>query len=375
MKNYIILLLTITSIIIYSCSGGESGDKKAKLAELKKQQADITSQIKALEKELKDSLGEGNQNGRMQIVQVAAVEPKGFSHFIEVQGMVDSDKNVKLSPKSQGVVTKIYVTEGQQVKKGQLLAAQDAGIILQSIAQAKSGLELATTMFEKQQRLWDKKIGSEVQYLQAKNQKESAEAGLATLQEQYALTLFKAPFDGIVDEIDLRVGETPNPMTGGIRVVNTSDFKVVAEISEFYIDRVKQGADVIVRIPDLNKEIKAKVNSVSRTINQVNRTFMVEVSFPATTNLKPNMIAYLSINDYQNPKAITVPLNAIQESDEGKFVFVAENNKAKKKPVEVGQTYKGEAEVKTGLQAGEQVITIGQSELVDGQPIEISVQG
>jgi membrane fusion protein, multidrug efflux system len=369
MKKIIYSICVISGIIFISSCG--SPDKKAKLAELKKQQAEIAAQIKVLENEVgKDSA----TNEKSQMVQVSTASPVNFTHYIEVQGRVDSDKNIMLSPRSMGTVTKVFVTEGDRVTKGQVLATQDASIILKGMEQAKTGVEFARTVFEKQKKLWEQKIGSEVQYLQAKNNKEQAEAALANLQEQYQLTKFIAPFDGVVDQVNLKEGESPSPMSG-IRIVNNSEFKVVAEIAEFYISKVKAGDEVEVQLEGLAKNIKAKVTTVGRTINVMNRTFLVEIKIPSSAEIKSNMIANVRILDYKNPKAITVPVNAIQQSEQGDYVFVAQNNKAVKKSIRIGQTYKGQAEITQGLEKGDLVITVGNNDLVEGQPVELVSQG
>jgi RND family efflux transporter MFP subunit len=197
---------------------------------------------------------------------------------------------------------------------------------------------------------------------------------MASMREQLELTRIVAPFAGTVDEVIIKEGEVAGPGAPAIRVVNPSDFKVIAEIAEAYITKVKEGNPVQVLLPDLNDTITAKVSTVSKVINQNNRSFVVEANLPASVakSVKANMIAYLNIEDYKNPAAVVVPINVIQHSEEGDYVFVAEKDKAVKRPVKVGNSYHTEAEVLSGLQAGEKVIVTGYQDLVDQQAIALN---
>jgi RND family efflux transporter MFP subunit len=306
------------------------------------------------------------------VVQIDTVESKPFAHYIEIQGRVDSDKNVNLTAKTSGTITKVYVTEGQQVRKGQVLAQIESTIIEQSIAELRTNLDLATNLFNKQQKLWDQKIGTEIQYLQAKSNKESLERRMASLKEQLEHTRIIAPFEGTIDEVNIKEGEVAAPGLPAIRIVNPSDFKVIAEIAESYITKVKVGDKAVVQLTDLDKTVEGKVTTVSRVISPTNRTFLVEVNLPASVSkeVKANMIANLNIQDYQNKDAVVVPINVIQNSEEdGDYVFLAENGKAVKRTIKTGRTYRNDAEVLNGLKAGDKVIVTGYQDLVDQQSI------
>ena len=280
-----------------------------------------------------------------------------------------------VSPQTPGVVTQIFVREGQVVKKGQILAQLDDAVMRSSIEEVKTALNLANIMFEKQQKLWDQKIGTEIQYLTAKNQKESLEKRLETLEEQKEMSKIKAPISGTVDEINPKVGEAVSPGFPAFRVVNGMDLSLKAQLSENYIPYVKRGDLVKISFPALEKEIEAKVTTVGQSINPVDRTFDVEVKLPSDPMLKANMFGELSINDRTIKDAITVPVALLQQSEISKFVFIAEKQTdqwlAKRVNIETGLSYDGKIEVKKGLAAGQNLIVAGYKGLSDGQEILI----
>lgn len=361
------LFLLVAAVVLYACG---APDKKAELAELKKQRDDLSAQIVTLEKELPKDSNENNQ--KKAIVIITAVAPQTFTHYLEVQGKVDSDQNVKISPKSGGVVQDVFVDRGQTVSKGTLLAQIDASTTLAGINELKKSLELSNTIFDKQQRLWDEKIGTEVQYLQAKNQKESLEKKLASLNAQYELSRIRAPFNGLVDEIYVRIGEATSPGSPAFRIINNSSLKAVAEVPESYIGSIHKGNIVKLYFPDAKKEINTKIITAADVIDPINRTFKIEM--PLTSEgkfLKANMIAYVNVKDYQKENAIVVPLNIIQRTDKGDFVYVVNKDKAMMTPVELGLTYKSQVEILSGLKEGDKIITVGYQDVVDGQPVTV----
>lgn len=365
MKKINILLL-VAVVALYACS---APDKKAELAELKKQRDDLSAQIIKLEKELP---ADKEVVQKSAIVMTAEVTPQTFTHYLEVQGKVDSDQNVKLTSKSGGVVVDVFVERGQTVSKGTLLAQIDASVTAAGISELKKSLELAKEMYEKQERLWQQKVGTEVQYLQAKNNKESLEKRLASMNEQYELSRIRAPFNGLVDEIYVRIGEAINPGMPAFRIVNNSSLKAVAEVPESYIGSIQKGNAVKLYFPDAKKEINTKIVTSADVIDQVNRTFKVEMPLTAEgKSLKANMIAYVNIKDYQKENAIVVPLNIVQRTDKGDFIYIVENNKAIMTPVELGLTYKTQVEVLSGLKPGAKIITVGYQDVVDGQPVTV----
>ncbi|MDO1451147.1 efflux RND transporter periplasmic adaptor subunit [Rhodocytophaga aerolata] len=376
MKN--IPMLFAFGLLLFACNNtSEVDQKKEELAKLKSQQQEIAGKIKSLETELATLAPVKNTEGRVKLVAVKAVEPQTFKHYLSVQGTVESDENILVSPKTGGVITSVRVNEGDRVSRGQVLAIIDDAVLLQSIEELKTGLDLANTVFEKQQNLWNQKIGSEVQYLQAKNSKESLERKLETLNSQLAMTRITSPISGVVDEVNIKPGEAAAPGLGVIRVVNLSNIKVKARMADSYIGKVKKGDEVKITLPDIKEEMQGKVSFVGQVVNPQSRTFDLEVSLSNKDNkLKPNMLAVVNINDQTAQDAIVIDANYVQQSEHGDIVFVAgkegNNQKAQMRKVKTGLSYNGQVEVLAGLKVGEQLITSGYQDLVDGQTIKVS---
>ena len=320
-----------------------------------------------------------NTKTETQIKYVSTMEVKlqEFNHFLEVQGKVDGDDNVSVSPKGMGVITQIFANNGNHVKKGQILAQLDDAVLQNSLKELKSGLDFATQMYDKQKNLWDKKIGSEVQYLTAKNNKESLENKMATLKDQIDMMKIKSPIEGDVEDVPVKVGQSVSPGITAFRVINFSHVKIVAEVAEAYSAKIKTGDDVIISIPDLNKEVKSKITFSSKYINPTNRTFIIEVKLnPNMIDARANLIAVIKINDYKVHSAIVIPVNYIQKSLEGQFIVLANENPSSKlvahrQKVNVGMTYNGLAEIKSGLKEGDKVISAGYTDLNEGQVLSI----
>lgn len=369
-------LLLISAIVstIVACSSSGAGDKKTELESLKKQQKETEAKIKKLESEVGQQPGGAPTNEKALLVSIAEATPTPFSHYIELQGKVDAEDNVTVTPQMPGTIQSIYVSVGQNVKKGQVLAALDAATINSQIESVKKNWELANILYEKQKSLWEQNIGTEVQYLTAKNQKESLEKQLNTLNEQYQLTKLVSPISGVVDDVDIKTGQVAAPGYSGIRVVNFSNLKVKGEVSETYSSLVHEGDKVKIFFPDLNKEIDSKVSYASKVINPQSRTFTVESKLSGDNVYKPNMIAILKILDYEKKDAFSVPVNLVQKSGEGEFLYVAaeENGRkiAKRQPVTVGKIYAGQAEITSGLNPGDKIISVGYQDLVAGQAIQ-----
>ncbi len=366
-------LTVVISILLLAVSCGPT-DKNKELEKLKKKHSEIGTKIKQLEAELNT----GDESVlRTVAVEISEVKQVSFSHFLEVQGRVDGEDNIGVSAQMPGVITAIYVDEGDYVKKGQVLAQLESSALQQQYESAQTQLEFATNVYNKQKALWDQQIGSEIQFLTAKNNKETAEKGVAALREQLDMTKIKSPINGSVEEVNLKLGQMAQPGMPAFRVVNFSTVKVVADIAESYAGLVKPGAKTIVTIPDLRKDIHAKVDFTSKYINPVNRTFTTEIRLkPGEAEYRANMVARVKINDYTNPEAIVVPVSLIREAGEGKYVYVAKNvgdkMVAQRKSVEVGQSYNGQSEITKGLKPGDKIITKGYNNLVDGQPLKIS---
>ena len=355
-------------MFLASCGSDQPKDKKAELEQLKKERTELSAKIDKLQAEL----GNGQSTAAVKDVTVATVNETVFRNFLEVQGVVDAEDNVQITPEVPGSVTAIYVKIGQQVSRGQVLAQLDDKVLSQSIAQLQTQLDLATTVFNRQKNLWDQKIGTEVQFLTAKSQKEGLQKQLAGLQSQAAMSKIKSPVSGTVDAMDLKVGQSVAPgQPTGIRIVNASKLKVVALVAETYAGRVNQGDEVEVSLPDAQDSLKARISFAAKMIDPVSRGFNVEVKLPSNKKFRPNMVAVLKIVDYENENALIVPVNSIQRSETSEYVFIAVNGKAKRTNIKTGKISEGNAEVLSGLKAGDQVITTGFQDLNEGDTVKL----
>ncbi|WP_276498665.1 efflux RND transporter periplasmic adaptor subunit [Pontibacter litorisediminis] len=364
----LILLLGLAS-----CGGAD--DKQARLDELKGQQAELQAQIEKLENELKADGKTVAVQQKTVPVSVTALAQDTFRHYLEVQGRVDFTQNVLVSAKVPGVLTSVRVERGDRVSKGQTMATIDAQVLEQSIAEVKTRLDLARVAYEKQQNLWDQKIGTEMQYLTAKNNKEALERNLAALQQQRDQYNIKAPISGVVDEVRPNTGEAVAPGVGIIRVVNLQGGKIVAEVSEAYQDKISQGDEAVVYFPDLKKEVQTRVEVVSSFIDPTSRTFTVELRLKNGSDiaLRPNMVAVVRIQDYKNEGVVTLPVNLVQKDEKSSYVYVAQKKGneyvATRKEIKTGLSYGGQVEVLSGLSAEDRVITAGYQNVNEGQPV------
>lgn len=369
MKKQFFLYLIL--IVATACS--QSNDKKAELEKLKKQQAEIKEQIRLLESELASSDTTGS---KQKLVGVTEMDATTFNHFIEVQARVEGDEDVMLSPEAAGTITSVNVKPGDRVAAGQVLAVVDDKLIRQGISELQSQLDLAVQIYNRQKNLWDQKIGSEVQFLQTKTNKEALERRMGSLREQLNMTRIKSPISGTVDDVRIKIGQTVAPGLPAIRVVNLSSLKIRAEIAESYINRVKQGNEAVIYFPDQQKELKTKIDYSGNRIDPVNRTFVVEVRLKdKSADVRPNMIAVLKIIDYSDKDAFVLPIGAVQKSSDGEFVYVAENAGgkmvAKRKVVKSGMVYNGMTEITTGLEKGDKVITNGYQNVIEGDAVQL----
>lgn len=370
-----IALAVVLAAFLAACSATSADeDKKARLEKLKEQQAAITKEIQKLESEIVAANPDSTQNVRAKEVDVTELKLQNFDHYVQTQGHIESENNVLVSAESMGVVTKVFVTEGQQVSKGQTLAQIDNSIIRRNIESMEAQLELATSVYERQKNLWDQKIGTEMQFLQAKTNKESLEKQIASLREQNEKSRIKAPITGTVDAVVVKVGENISPGLPAFRVVNNNDLKIQAQVSEAYVTDIKKGDKALVDVSELGKQVEARVTFVGRTIDRLSRTFTVEVQLPSDPNLRSNMTATVRIVFDSNPSAVVVPVNIIQQINDEKVVYIAEqkgkNMVATRKVVTIEGVYGNLAQVQ-GLNAGDRVITVGYQGLNDGDYIKI----
>jgi RND family efflux transporter MFP subunit len=372
-----ISLIALAALLFTSCEQ-EDKDLKAKKSELKeakKELAEIKKKIGKLEQEIAD-LDTTNEQLSGVLVETIALEAGQFKHYVDVQGTAESESNVLISSEVPGAVGKIMVEEGDRVSNGQLLVSLDERITANSMAEVQTALELATSVYGKQKNLWDQKIGSEIQFLQAKNNKESLEKKLNTLGAQLAKSRIKSPINGVVDEIFLKEGEMAGPGVPVARVVNLDEIYLKADVSEALVGKFQKGDSVSVNFPSLNRDSRGKVMAIGQFINPNNRTFRIEVKVGNEGNmLKPNLLAIIKMNDYSADSVISVPTKYVSKSEQGHFVYVKQREEgisvAKKRIIEVGKTYNGTTEVLTGLNSGDVLISEGSSIVVDGEEIRL----
>ena len=366
--------LSLTGIavlfIMFSCSS----DKKEQLTKLRQQQTVIADKIKNLEDELKKSGKDSINTEKFKFVGLTVVKSDTFDHFVRVQGKLDGDLNAGVFAEAPGTVSAKYADVGQKVVKGQVLAQIDDQQYRSQMQSLETNSKFASDLYDKQKRLWDQKIGSEVQYLQSKTNKESLDRQISSLKQQIDKFKIKSPIDGTIEECNIKVGGvvSPDPRLAAYRVVAFKNLKVTAEVSEAYSARVQIGDKLVVLFPDINKQVETKVDFVSKYINPVNRTFIIETKIlDGIQDLKANMIAIIQINDYHSDKSILVPMNVIQTDQVDSYVYVVRAKEkysaAYKQPVVIGNSYNGVAEILKGLTVGDRVISVGYQELVDSE--------
>lgn len=386
MKNSILLLCILLFIQCGSSDKQTTAEIIASkdLAAIQTKKAEVVKSMNTLKQEL-ESLNKviGQLDNEQKFLLVTSIETKvaPYDHFVSFQGTLETDKNIVMYPEIPGLLKSINVVEGQRVKKGDVLAViSDSGLVDQ-LQQLEIQLALAKTTYERQNRLWEQKIGSEMQFLQAKTQYLSLEKSIAQMKDQVAKTTITAPFDGIVDHLLADVGSSLAPgMTPVVRVINLDEMKVSAEIPEIHLNNIKKAAKVAVNIPVLNKTLPAEINAVGNFINPNNRSFRVEIGLENSTgDLKPNMTVLLNINDYKNEAAILVPSKNILEDQAGaKYVYTLETvpgqegmYKAIKTFVKTGKSSNNKTEILEGLSAGDQLVEDGIRLVKDQQLVKI----
>ena len=375
MKKITILIIAATLAI--SCSDKA---KKSSLEELNAQKTILVTKIDSLNTALKSVEGEISKldtDKNLQTVTILPVKNDIFKHFLEIQGVAKANKNIEISPELGGTVTAILVKEGQKVQAGQLLIQLDDSSIKNSINELNTQLSLAKTTFERQERLWNQKIGSEMQYLQAEAQKESLDNNLSSLRTQAKKMRITAPFSGIVDEISPRLGELTNPQMPAVRLLNLDNVYVEAEVTETFLPIIKEGTEAMVRFPSINKEIKSKISQVGNYINPANRSFKIRIDIDnKDQSIKPNLLADIKIVDFET-KGIIIPATLVQQDQNGKdyvFTVVTENNTQKviKNLITVTNEYNHEVYVSAGLKETDTLVNAGARFVKAGDQIKIS---
>lgn len=382
MKN-ISLILGI-SLLLISCGGNEptvddliAADDmaaiQAKKSELNKQKTVIEDQVAQLQKYIADH----SEAPAKKDVSAMTVTDTTFVHYIELQGSVDTKENITIMPEMAGALTQVFVKKGQRVSKGQRLARIDDAGMSQNIEQMRVQAQLAQTTYERQKRLWEQNIGSEIQYLQTKATYEAQQKAISSMERQLAKTIVTAPFSGTIDDVITEQGTVVSPGMPLFRIVSLKNMYIEVDVPETYITTIKKGTEVLVDFPVLQEKMESKVRETSSVINPANRSYSIEIPVSNTSgNVKPNLSARLSINDYTAENAILVPLSVISENQEGEqYVMVVAQGEngivAQRRPITTGKASGDLIEITSGLKVGDQVITEGARTVKEDQEIAI----
>jgi membrane fusion protein, multidrug efflux system len=385
MKRIINIGIAVAIIFLSSCGAGTDtsalGTKKTELAKLKDQQSKLTSDIQKLEDDIAKVDTSAEKKEKTKLVSLDTLAAATFTHYIELQGRIDALNISYVAPRNGtgGLVTAIYVKNGDVVKKGQLLLKLDDAILKKQLDQSETQLAYAQDLYNRRENLWKQNIGTQVDVITAKNNVDQAQKQINLIKQQIDQTNVTADIDGVLDQVNVRVGEgftgvVPGTTTPQIRIVNTQNLKAVASVPENYLGKVHVGSNVQVVLPELNnKTLNVKVTVAGKLIYSDTRSFAIEAKIPSDKDFHPNQIALIKIQDYTVPNTIVVPVSSVQNDQKGKYVLIAskENDKlvARKKIVEIGQLYADKIEIKSGLQAGDVVIVDGVQGLYDGLSI------
>lgn len=378
MKNTIFILSV--ALVLAACGkksdSSALGQKRVELDSLQTQLATLKDKIA----EVQEEIAELDTAARPNAIAVMALEiQKGaFKNPFQLQGLVESDKNVLVSPEVPAKVLRVHVKEGQRVSRGQVIATLDGSTANSQIAELEGALSLAKTNYEKLKRLWEQNIGSEMQYLQAKNQYENLQRSIQTARTQAGKYTLRSPISGTVDEIMANEGELVGNMTGGpvARIVNLSDIQIKANVSERYIGKIKKGQNVVLKFPSIDLEMEEKVSAVGSVIDAANRTFTISV-IPSKnlSMLKPNLLALITAYDFEDKEAISVPTKLVRTDGEKHFVYTIASNGNKKtvekRYIEIEKQFPSETIIKSGLQPGDLVITEGVNSVIVGDEVKI----
>ena len=388
MKNIVTTLIIF--LLLVSCSGDKKGTEKASIdiattkdinaiktqrSVLVEKQKEINEQIKAIDMRIESLTPEK----KLPLITSFTAKSETFNHYLELQGNVETKENLIITPEMGGILTQVAVKEGQRVSKGQLLAKIDDGGMSQQLAQLQIQTDLAKTTYERQKRLWNQKIGSEIQYLQAKSAYESQEKAISQLNAMLDKTSVRAPFSGVVDDVITERGSVVAPgQTQLMRLVNLKNMYIAVDVPERYISNITVNKDVEVAFPVLGETHKAKIRQASNFINPANRTFKVEIAVPnKKRTIKPNLTAQLKINDYSNKKALLIPQSIISENAAGEqYIYILKDKNddkaiAKRIIIETGKTQGDVIEVLKGLEDNAEIIKEGARSVKDGQKVQV----
>ncbi|WP_396591018.1 efflux RND transporter periplasmic adaptor subunit [Allomuricauda sp. R78024] len=387
MKNLIYLVLT--ALVLSSCGGGNNGSVESVIAgndleAIRAKRTEITNQQKGLEMEIQslDSvIALLDDNAKLPLVTTIEAKTEKFDHYLELQGNVTTKQNVLVYPEISGTLNRVYVKEGQKVKKGQLLALIDDGGLSSQLAQMKTQAALEKTTFERQKSLWEQNIGSEIQYLQAKTAYEAQESAVKQMQSQVSKSTIRAPFSGIIDDVikDQGTVVSPGPGSEVFRIVNLTNMYIKVEVPESHLPNVTPGKNVNVYFPVLGDSVTTKVRQTGNFINPSNRSFTAEIPVPSNGgNIKPNLTAKVMINDYTNENAILIPQSIVSENAEGEqYVYLVNADSissdaiAQKVIITTGKTQGDYVEVLSGVNNGDGIIDEGARSVKEGQKVKI----
>jgi len=384
-----ILYTTIVALLLISC-GSEQGQSvedliaQGNLEAIRAKKNEISEQQKALEaeaKQLDSIISVLDSNEKLPLVTTITVQQQRFVHYLELQGAVKTKQNVLVYPEMPGTLQRVYVSEGQRVSKGQILAKIDDGGVASQLSQLKTQAELAKTTFERQKRLWEQKIGSEIQYLQAKTNYEAAENTVEQIRSQLGKSTIRAPFSGIIDDVIKEQGTVVSPGQGSevFRIVNLSNMYIEVDVPETYLGQITKGKEAMVYFPVLGDSVKTKIRETGNFINPSNRSFSIEIPVPNKKGtIKPNLTARVRLNDYSNESAILIPQSIISENAAGdQYTYVSsepnENNEAvvTRSIITTGKTQNGFVEVLSGIDNGNHIVQEGARTVKDGQKVKI----
>lgn len=384
-----IISAIIFTILLSSCGGSRQQSVEDLITEgdleaLRTKKSELSEQLKTLEEEstkLDSAIAILGGDEKLPLVTTITAEAQNFVHYLDLQGDVKTKQNVLIYPEMAGTLQRIYVTEGTQVTKGQLLAKIDDGGMNSQLEQLKTQAELNKTTFERQKRLWEQKIGSEIQYLQAKTTFEASQNAVKQIESQLAKASIRAPFSGIIDDVIKDQGTVVSPGQGSevFRIVNLSDMYIEVDVPETYLGQISKGKEAIVYFPVLGDSVITKIRETGNFINPSNRSFRVEIPVPNKKGLiKPNLTARVRLNDYTNTEAILIPQSIISENAEGEqYAYVSSEPNAKNEAVvsrsiiTTGKTQYGKIEVLTGISSGNQIIKEGARTVKNGQKVKI----
>ncbi len=378
MKTFLSFSLLFAFALVFFTACQPPVEENADLQGLKQKRDSLKTELESLTGELTDvEEAIARAAGTYDVVNVTALRaaPSTFKHYFTVQGNIETNRNAEVYPETQGIIKNVLVQEGDQVSIGQALMTIDTELLQKNIDEVETQYELAKDIFERQGRLWEQNIGSEVQYLEAKNNKDRLENTLATLSKQVSQGTVRSPFSGVVDQITPRVGEMASPAMPVARIVSLNEMYVTADVSENYVPYVSEGMNVEVVVPDIDT-IPSTIRRVGRFIKPENRTFEVTVALENHKHLRPNMYCALRINDSHIDSAMVVPASMVQQDTKNQeFLYVLEQENeryiVKKRPVQTGQSYRGNILIESGLENGDLIVDKGARRVVDGQEVEL----